>query len=199
MQIRQWELQSGASAAMDGVGDQEMQAIDLGFNFIEKAWREHKVPAQGFGQLHWIIRNVKDVNSPIYENGNFKWNTGLVEKTIGKLREEGNLAKTVVDCPYTIKLFSPWFVDEVLADLVSRAGFLYGCTPMKIISNTFCFFVQQLCFGGKFRSELFHFSFQLVERLCDTRGICIQNVLQHTTNWPQEWRIRASLQHRSPH
>jgi len=117
-QIRQWELQGSSSRPADSTpDDEELKAIDDGFSFIEKSWRERVVPAQGLKQLHWITRCIKDSKCPIYGQGPFKWTDRLVEKAFTKLREEGVLAKVVTECPYTIQTLSPWFVDEILSDL----------------------------------------------------------------------------------
>ncbi len=85
---------------------------------------------------------MKDANGPLY-----KWREGLIKEAIRQLKEEGALAKTVLNCPYTLKTFQPWFIDLVLADLVphmkvrslgliSRSG--CGKTPvMEGIANMF--------------------------------------------------------------
>ena len=92
-QIRQWELQSSSAPAFDLSDDAELRAIDRGFDFIEKSWRERSIPGQGLKQLHWVTRQVKDPNSPLFGSGDFKWNEKLINQAIIKLREEGALAK----------------------------------------------------------------------------------------------------------
>ena len=67
IQIRQWVLQgsSAPSVMADEVADEEIQAIDAGFAFIEKSWRNRTVPSAGVKQLHWITRSLKDPRSPL--------------------------------------------------------------------------------------------------------------------------------------
>jgi hypothetical protein len=72
-----------------------------------------QLPAQGLPQLKWIVRNVKDPSGPLHN-----WSERLVEKAVGKLRDQGALAEVVDDCPYTLLTLRPWFIDTVLADLV---------------------------------------------------------------------------------
>ena len=116
-QIRQFELQCSNAPAFDMNDDSELQAIDRGFDYIEQCWKDRTLPT-GFNQLRWITRNLKDANSPLYCQGDFKWTDKIVEKAINKLRDEGSLVRVVTNCPYTIKTFAPWFVDNVLVDLV---------------------------------------------------------------------------------
>ena len=56
-QIRQWELQGGSAPGGAIDCDEEIQAIDKGFEHIEKCWNERSVPANGLKQLHWIDGN----------------------------------------------------------------------------------------------------------------------------------------------
>jgi len=116
-QVRQWDLQ-GSSAAPAEDTSEELDCIDQGFDFIDKSWRERSVPASGLRQVQWITRCTKDRTCPLYEQGAFKWNARIINQAITAMRNEGCLAKVVVDCPYTVQTFSPWFVDEVLVNLV---------------------------------------------------------------------------------
>ena len=119
MQIRQWELQSSSAAPLEETpGDDEIKAIDEGFKFIEKSWREKAIPAHGITQLHWVTRQLKDKDSPLYAIGPFRWTDRLVEKAIKKLTEDGCLAAVNSECPYTIQTLAPWLVDDVLVHIV---------------------------------------------------------------------------------
>ena len=112
------ELQSSAIAADDVVGDEEIKAIDAGFDYIEKCWNERTVPANGMRQLQWILRELKMTTGPLYHNGAFKWTQVLIQTAFRKLQEQGCLAKTWTDCPYTLQTLSPWFVDNIIVHLV---------------------------------------------------------------------------------
>ncbi len=139
-QVRMWEFHGGAGNAE--AGDEDLDNIDAGFDFIDKAHRERKIGSNGFQHLRWVTKQVKDANGPLY-----KWREGLIKEAIRQLKEEGALAKTVLNCPYTLNTFQPWFIDRVLADLVphmkvrslgliGRSG--CGKTPvMEGIANMF--------------------------------------------------------------
>ena len=142
-QIRHWKFEGAEdnrfAAASD---DMDVAAIDRGFDFIENAWRKREVPPTGFGQLRWITRCIKDPACPLHN-----WASGLIEKSFRELRDEGSLAKVVVDCPYTIKSFQPWFVDEVLADLchllsIKSLGMVgtAGCGKSPVLEGIACMF-----------------------------------------------------------
>ena len=116
--MRQWEFQSGSQPTDNTPGDEEMDAIDLGFAVIEKAWNERAVPAEGIKQLHWVTRSLKDSSCPLYAQGAFKWTDRILEKALRKMHEAGCLAQVVTDCPYTLHTLAPWLVDKVLVHLV---------------------------------------------------------------------------------
>jgi hypothetical protein len=118
-QVRYYELQTNSQSASESTAcSDELAAIDRGFDFLEKAWKERSVAATGMKQVQWIIRNIKDEASPIFGQGAFKWTDRLVREALRSLRDEGVLAKVVATNPYTIKTFAPWFVDEVLVKLL---------------------------------------------------------------------------------
>ena len=119
-QIRQWELQCSAQSAAEAAatGDEELDAIDRGFEFIQRCWQERSVPATGIKQVQWVTRCNKDPSCPLYGQGAYKWTELKIKEALRALREEGCLAKVVKNNPYTIKTFAPWFVDEVLAHLM---------------------------------------------------------------------------------
>ena len=166
IQVRQWDLQSGSRAAAETLPDDaEMKAIDLGFAFIEKSFRDRTVPAHGIKQLHWVTRCLKDSSCPLYAKGDFHWTDGIIERALKKLAEEGCLAKVVTDCPYTLHTLAPWFVDQVLVKLVphlhSRSFGLVGCAGVgksPVIETLACVFSRywkrKLGIGGQacFRS-----------------------------------------------
>ena len=110
-QIRQWEFHGGASDAPQQA-DEDLVAIDEGFTFIEIRWRDRKIGSTGFEQLKWATSETKKKEGPL-----LKWSDRLVKGAIGKLRDEGALAKTITKCPNTIKTLAPWFIDGPPAEL----------------------------------------------------------------------------------
>ena len=57
-----------------------MEAIDKGFEFIEKSFRDRVAPASGIAQVRWVSRQLHDPNCPLYANGEHKWTEKIVEK-----------------------------------------------------------------------------------------------------------------------
>ena len=145
-QVRQWELQGGSrGCGADEVSGADVDAIDKGFDFIEKCWKDRTLPAMGIAQMRWVSKQLVSSTSPLYAQGAFRWSDKFVEKAIGKLREQGTLAKVVTGCPYTIKSLSPWFVDEVLAEIVPHLqlrslGFIgrAGCGKTPALEAVAC-------------------------------------------------------------
>ena len=126
-QIRAWELHAGqGTRALDNV-EEDIDDINKGFDFIERSFRTRKIGNTGFKQLQWVTVQTRDSRGLLY-----KWSERLVKEALKQLRDEGALAKTITDCPYTIKTFQPWFVDHVLAELVPHLkvrsiGFVGRC------------------------------------------------------------------------
>ena len=145
-QVRQWELQGGARGrGAEEASGADIDAIDAGFDFIEKCWAERSLPAIGIAQMRWVSKQLVSPASPLYAQGPYRWSDKFVEKAIVKLREQGTLAKVVTGCPYTLKSLSPWFVDNVLAELVPHLhlrslGFIgrAGCGKTPVLETVAC-------------------------------------------------------------
>lgn len=140
-QIRYWQLEGSISGRVSNV-DEDLEAIDRGFDLIEGAFRRREVVPSGLCLLRWITKQINTPDGPLY-----KWSERLVEKAFSRLSNEGTLAKEVTNCPYTLKSFQPFLVDTILVDLVPHLttrsiGFVgkAGCGKSPVVEGLACAF-----------------------------------------------------------
>ena len=103
----------GSNAAAEQ--DTDLAAIDQGFDFIEESWKTRTVRQAGLSIMRFTTKEVSKPDSPL-----FKWSPKTVEKAFNRLASEGCLAKEIENCPYTVRSYQPWLVNNILPHLIKH-------------------------------------------------------------------------------